>query len=396
MRGWRGVGLVSGWQAVASLCFYAIFAATAFVRTDFGLSRTLVGVTITVTMLGYTLLLFAMGAAVDGYGERSVMIGGLLALGVGAVGVAVAPSYPALLVALLLIGGAYATAMPATNRAILAVAPAGRRNFAMSVKQVGVTVGSGVGALLITMAAATRFGWRGGFWVVAAVAVAVTAAFAYGYRLSGGTGSVSLPDVRGLAARPDYRALTAAGFFFGAAIFTTTGYVVLYLTESMRTAAGLAGAVLALVQLTGSVGRLGGGALADRLPVGGARASALVLLGQSVLGACCLVVVTLVESPVAAAVGFGVLGLFLFGIPATYYACMTSLVPADRVGEATAGGQLTINAGGLLAPPVFGYLVDTGGYAAGWLTLAAGVAVAALLIARLTQLTDAAHDERAR
>jgi len=79
MRGWHGVGLVAGWQTVASLCFYAIFAATAFLRAEFGLSRTLVGVIITVTMLGYTLLLFVVGAAVDGYGERRVMVGGLLA-----------------------------------------------------------------------------------------------------------------------------------------------------------------------------------------------------------------------------------------------------------------------------------------------------------------------------
>jgi predicted MFS family arabinose efflux permease len=389
MRGWRGVGLVSGWQTVASLCFYAIFAATAFLRTEFTLSRTLVGVTITATMLGYTLLLFVMGALVDGYGERPVMIAGLLALGAGAVGVGVAPTYPALLVALLVIGGAYAAAMPATNRAILAVAPPGRRNLAMSLKQVGVTVGSGLGAVLVTWVAATRFGWRGGFFVAAAAAALVAVAFGYWYRGDGGHGSPGLPDVRGLFARPDYRTLAAAGFFYGGTIFTTTAYVVLYLTESVAVAAGLAGTTLALVQLTGSVGRIGGGVLVDRLPAGDARASALVLCGQSLAGAACLVAVTLVEGPLVAAAGFAALGLFLFGIPATYYACMTALVPADRVGEATAGGQLTINVGGLVAPPAFGYLVDTAGYAAGWYALAAGGGLAALLIGWLLRLTEA-------
>jgi len=387
MRGWRGVGLVTGWQAVASLSFYAIFAATAFLRAEFGLSRTLVGVTITVTMLGYTLLLFVMGAAVDGYGERRVMVGGLLALGLGAAGVAVAPSYPALLLVLLVLGGAYATAMPATNRAVLAVAPPGRRNLTMSIKQVGVTVGSGVGALLVTWAATTRFGWRAGFVTVAGVALAVALAFGHWYRGDGGTGSMGLPDVRGLLSRPDYRLLAAAGFFYGAAIFTTTAYVVLYLTESVGAAAGVAGSVLALVQLTGSGGRIGGGALVDRLPLGDARASAFVLVGQSAVGAACIVAVTAVDTSLAAAVGFAALGLFVFGVPATYYACMTALVPSDRVGEATAGGQLTINAGGLLAPPAFGYLVDTAGYTAGWLALAGGVAVAALLTGWLTVLT---------
>jgi predicted MFS family arabinose efflux permease len=387
MRGWHGVGLVTGWQAVASLSFYAIFAATAFLRGDFGLSRTLVGFTITVTMLGYTLLLFVMGAAVDGYGERPVMVGGLLALGLGAAGVAVAPSYAVLLVVLLVLGGAYATAMPATNRAVLAVAPPGRRNLTMSIKQVGVTVGSGLGALLVTWTAATRFGWRAGFVTVAAVAVTVALAFGHWYRGDGGTGSMGLPDVRGLLSRPDYRLLVAAGFFYGAAIFTTTAYVVLYLTESVGAAAGVAGSVLALVQLTGSGGRIGGGALVDRLPLGDARASAFVLAGQSAVGGACIVAVTAVDTELAAALGFAALGLFVFGVPATYYACMTALVPSDRVGEATAGGQLTINAGGLLAPPAFGYLVDTAGYTAGWFALAGGVGVAALLTGWLTVLT---------
>ncbi|MFC6989064.1 MFS transporter [Haloplanus sp. GCM10025708] len=215
MREWRGVGLVGGWQLTASVCFYAIFAGTAFVRETFGLSRTLVGVTVTATMLGYTLLLFAMGAAVDGYGERPVMIGGLLGLGIGSVGVAVAPSYPTLLAALLLVGATYATAMPATNRAVLAVAPDGRRNLAMSVKQVGVTAGSGLSALLVTGIAATRFGWRASFLVVAALAFVVTLVFAAGYDGDGGSGALAVPDVRSLLDSPATSCSSSPASFSG-------------------------------------------------------------------------------------------------------------------------------------------------------------------------------------
>ncbi|MFB6108853.1 MAG: MFS transporter [Haloplanus sp.] len=389
MRAWRGVGLVGGWQLTASVCFYAIFAATAFVRDDFGLSRTLVGVTVTATILGYTLLLFVMGAAVDGYGERPVMVGGLAGLGLGAVGVAVAPSYALLLAALLLVGGMYATAMPATNRAVLAVAPEGRRNLAMSLKQVGVTAGSGLSAVVVTGFATTRWGWRTGFLVAAALAALVGAAFAYGYDGEDGSGSMSLPDVRGLLGEVEYRTLTAAGLFLGAAVFCTTGYVVLDMTESVGAAAGVAGGVLALVQVTGSAGRIGGGALADRLPTSDAQASALVLFAQSALGALCFVAVTQVTTTLSAAVAFAALGVFVLGFPAIYYSCMTALVPEDRVGEATAGGQLTINVGGLVAPPLFGYLVDTGGYESGWLALAVCAGVAALLAARLVLITRA-------
>jgi len=382
---WRGVGVVSGWQVTASLCFYAIFAATAFVRESFGVSRTLVGVSLTATMAGYTACLFLTGAAVDGYGERPVMVIGLAALAAAMVGVALAPSFSLLLVALVVVGCAYATAMPATNRAVIVVAPAERRNLAMNVKQVGVTAGSGLGALLVTSAAGTRYGWRVGFGVAAVLAVVVAAVFATTYRGRGGSGDLSPPDLRGLAGLAGYRPLVAAGFFLGAAVFTTTGYVVLHLTESVGAAAAVGGLVLAGVQVTGSLGRLVGGSVADALPGSNARASARVLVVQALLAGVAFGGVVAAGTPATAGVAFAVLGLFILGFPGVYYACLTALVPDDQVGAATAGGQTALNLGGLTAPPVFGFLADTLSYDAGWTLLAGCTLVAGALLVGLAR-----------
>ncbi|MFB6096368.1 MAG: MFS transporter [Haloferacaceae archaeon] len=387
MREWRDIGLVGGWQVTASVCFYAIFAATAFVRTEFGVSRTLVGVAVTAALLGYILLLFPAGAVVDAYGERLSMVGGLGALALAMVVVGLAPSFPLLLVALVLVGGAYATAMPATNRAVVTAAPPGRRNLAMNVKQVGVTVGSGSGALLIT-AAASRGDWRLGFLVAAVVAAVVAVAFGLGFEGEAGSGSLSLPDVRGLFGDPAYRTLVLSGLFFGATVFTTTGYVVLDMTESVGAAAGVAGATLALLQVTGSVGRLAGGYVADRLPWSDAVANARVLAVQAFLTAALFVAVTVVDAPIPAAATFAVLGLFVLGFPGIYYGCLTAIVDEGEVGAATAGGQTTINAGGLVAPPLFGYLADTAGYDAGWLALAAVAVLGGLCVSRLALRRD--------
>jgi predicted MFS family arabinose efflux permease len=386
-RGWGGVGLVGGWQVTASVCFYAIFAATAFVRESFGVSRTLVGLVVTTVLLGYTVGLFPMGALVDGYGERPPMLLGLLVASVGVLGVAVAPTYLVLLGALFVVGAAYATAMPATNRAILTVAPPGHRNLAMNVKQVGVTAGSGLSALLVTGAATTRYGWRAGFLVAAVVAAVVAVLFWRFYPTTDGSGAMSFPDVRSLFVDRRYVALVAAGFFFGVAVYTTTGYVVPHLTESVGAAAGFAGLTLASVQVTGSLGRLGGGAVADRLPGSNARANALVLLVQGVGAAACYVALTLAGSPAAAALVFAGLGVFILGFPGIYYGCMTALVADDRIGEATAAGQLVMNLGGLLSPPAFGYLADTFSYGSGWLALAAASVAAAALSAWLVRAT---------
>ena len=257
-RDWRAVGSVTGWQTAASLCYYTLFAGTALLREQFAISRTLVGLVLTAAMAGYTLALFPSGAAIDGYGEKAPLLVSLLGLGTITVCVSLSPSFPLLLVAAALLGVAYAPAIPGTNRAILTSVPLAERNLAMGIKQVGVTAGSG-GAALVVNGLAALFAWQTGFWVVAGVAVLVTLAFASLYADDGG-GEVAWPDLRGLGGDPAYVRLVGAGVFVGACIFTMTGYAVLYVDEAVGTGIAFAGVVLTIAQVTGSVGRLGGGA----------------------------------------------------------------------------------------------------------------------------------------
>lgn len=68
---------------------------------------------------------------------------------------------------------------------------------------------------------------------------------------------------------------------------------------------------------------------------------------------------------------------------------MAGLVEEGRLGAATAGGQTALSAGALLAPPAFGWLVDVRSDEAGWLLLAAAIAVAVLLLAAVRRGTGA-------
>ncbi|ELZ30886.1 MFS permease [Halogeometricum pallidum JCM 14848] len=376
---WRSVAVVAGWQTAASLCYYSIFAATGFVRETFGVSESRVGLFLTAALLGYTVSLFPSGAAVDGYGEKRVMTAGLVALGVAAVGVTLAPTYALLLLAGALLGAAYSTAMPGTNRGIVAGAPPGRANLAMGLKQVGVTAGSGVSSLLITGIAAVA-AWQVGFWAVAVLAGVYAAGFAVVYRGKGGTGEVTWPEMGGLASNRAYVALVAAGFFLGASIFSMLGYTVLYVQDVVGTGAAVAGAVLAATQVTGSVGRIGAGTLADRL--GGARGAATVALAQLAAGAGLFAVLVNGGGSlfVTAAVFVG-LGVTIHGSTGVFYSCLSNVVDDDDIGAATAGGQTGLNTGGLLAPPAFGLIVEsTWGYDAAWAFVTALALVGATLL----------------
>lgn len=377
---WRPVGLVAGWQTAASLCYYSIFAATGFVREAFSLPESLVGFFLTAALVGYTVALFPSGAAVDGYGERPVMIAGLAGLALAAVAVSFAPTYAAVLAAGALLGAAYSTAMPASNRGIVAAAPSGRTSLAMGLKQVGVTTGSAAASLVVTGVAAVA-AWQVGFWAISLLAAGYAAIFALRYRGRPGTGDLSIPDVRGLLGSRTYVLLVAAGFFVGASIFTMLGYIVLYVQDAVGAGAAAGGVALALTQLTGSGARIGAGGLADRL--GGARGSALVAFGQLGLGAALFGAVAVAPGSLAIAlVLLAGLGVSIHGSTGVFYSCLTDLVDGDEVGAATAGGQTAINVGGVVTPPVFGYLVETGGYDAAWglLAVLAGVGAALLLV----------------
>ncbi|ADB61501.1 major facilitator superfamily MFS_1 [Haloterrigena turkmenica DSM 5511] len=382
---WRTVSLVTLWQVSASICYYTVFAATPFFRDEFGLSRFGVGLVVTALTLGYAVWLLPVGAVIDRFGEGRTLVVGLVGLGVGAALVAGAPTYPLLLAAAFGLGSTYATAIPGTNKAIYDAIAAGRQNLALGIKQVGVTAGSGISALLVTGLAGALF-WQAGFLIAAGSALVVAIIFAVCYRSAGEGGRAEYPDFRALSHNRPYRVLVAAGFFLGAALFTTTGYTVLYLEESIGASIAGGGVVLALVQLFGSVGRLAGGWLSDNLPGEPHVRIGAILIVQALAGALLFVVVAATATPVAAAVAFSALGFFVLGNTGVYYSYMATLVTADEMGGATAGGQLSLVAGSVVAPPAFGYLADSVGYRASWWLLAAGTALAAGLLVYAVRL----------
>ncbi|OLZ39938.1 MFS transporter [Natrinema saccharevitans] len=381
---WRTVLLVTTWQIAASICYYTIFAATPFFRDAFGLSRFSVGIVVTALTLGYAVFLLPLGALTDRFGERTTLTLGLLGLATGALLVAGAPSYALLLAAVFVLGSLYGTAMPGTNKAVFDNIDPGRQNLAIGIKQVGVTGGSGISALLVTGLAGALF-WQAGFLVAAAVGLVVAVAFYRLYASDGAGDEPGYPDFRKLLSNPPYLVLTVAGLFLGAALFTTTGYTVLYVEESVGASVAFGGVVLALVQLFGSAGRVLTGWLSDVLPGEPRVRIGSLLVAQSIGSAVMFVVVASTTSELGAAIAFSVLGFFVLGYTGVYYSLMATLVRADEMGGATAGGQLALTSGALVAPPAFGYLADTVGYRSSWLFLAAVVVIAAGLLVQVVR-----------
>ncbi|SFT07288.1 MFS transporter [Halostagnicola kamekurae] len=382
MKQHRTISLVFLWQLAASICYYAVFAATPFFRDEFGLTGTTVGFAVTMLTLGYAVFLLPFGAITDRYGERRILTAGLIGLAGGSLLVSFAGSYMMLLAGVFVLGSLYGTAMPGTNKAIFGNISVDRQNLATGIKQVGVTAGSGLSAVLLTNVAEIAF-WEVGFYLAAAIALGVAIVFAISYTPSNEDRTTEFPSFRVLFRNRPYRSLCIAGWFLGAALFTTVGYTIIYLNESLGLSVVVSGLVLAGLQVSGSVGRIVTGWLSDTLPGEPRRRIGKILAVQAVGSTVLFGGVAFVEQRLAAIVVFVALGFFILGFTGVYYSCLATLVPNTKMGGATAGGQLALTSGALLAPPTFGFIAERFGYRMSWLLLAGLSFLSLLFVVRV-------------
>lgn len=379
MAGWKKyTGLIFGWQITASCCYYAIYAVTPFVRTKFGLSTTAVGLMLTVLTLGYTVFLLPIGSVIDKHGERITLFVGLIGLGVSLIIVALSPTFVMILAAVFVLGAFHSPAMPGTNKAVFAIIPSSHQNISMGIKQVGVTAGSGISAVVVPWFSTTRFGWEAAFLSLACVALVVGSLFKWTYPHPGGGTTGDHASIRVHLQDFSYVILLCGGFFLSAGLFSTTGYAILYVNESVGATAVFAGIVLAAAQLSGSTGRIISGWLLDTLPRSLPVASAYVLLVQAGIATALFVVVARIDTPTMALISFVVLGFFILGFTGVYFSCVGGLVDDEEIGNATSGAQLALNCGALVSPLAFGYVVDVSSYSLAWYGLAAVSTIAAL------------------
>lgn len=118
--------------------------------------------------------------------------------------------------------------------------------------------------MLVTGLAGLFF-WQFGFLVAGGRGFLVAGAFYVAYR--GATDAdASSPDFRGLLSNRAYVVTLLTGVCLGSAFYTTTGYTVLFVDESIGATVAAGGLVLAALQIANSAATVAAGFLADGLP----------------------------------------------------------------------------------------------------------------------------------
>jgi MFS family permease len=330
------------------------------------------------------------GWLTDRIGEKNVLPLGAGIVVLGLVAFSCGTGLATLVLSGLLIGTGFACLLPLTNRGIAVWFPASERALAIGIKQAGVPVGAAVvAAFLPTLALAG--GWRFAVrmtalftFILGAVSVALYWPAAKSKNISTfscGATATSNPAAYLLPGKKVFVNIIVLGLSFIMVQHVVQGFTVPYFQEVLAFSEVTCGYYLALVQISGGLGRPVYGFVNDYFFKGRHPAS-LFSLALVVAGA------TLLFSLLAPASSFYsvlvltfVLGFTSMAWIGPYYALLTEALGSRRAGFAGGLGQTINSAGIAAASPIFGWIIDTtNSYRVAFQAFAAWLVFAAVLL----------------
>lgn len=348
----KAMAALSSGHLATDLAQGSLPALMPFLADKFDLSYTMVGALVLAATISSSLIQPAFGLWSDARGALWLLPAGVAVAGIGMALASIAPTYPLVMLAVLVSGVGVAAYHPEGSK-FASYVSGRRRASGMSLFSVGGNVGFALGPLAATFAIITLgLGLEGGVLLaLPGLAVAGGLLLSLGYlarflpseeRLARREAAPSQP--RGLAvllAVVGLRSLAHMGLFTFVPLYEIT----------RGNSAGYGNRLLALFLLAGALGTLVGGPLADRF---GRRA---VLLGSFVLATPLIVVYVLVGG-IVGVVALGLSGAAVIGTFGVSLVMSQEYLPS-RVGMASGLSiGMAIGLGGVAAVSL-GAVADT-------------------------------------
>ena len=366
-------------QAATAFVFLGVGALAGFIQEDFDLNGLQTGLLVTAIGLAPVVALLPTGRLLDIRSERVVITGGALVLGVGAGFASRGSSYVWILVLLLIAGTGYSASQPGGSKVVASWFPARQRGLAMGIRQTGLPLGGALAAAILP-AIASNHDWRAAMLVGAVVAAVGGIAFGILYRRASSP-VVTSPlrvgaELLGLLRARPVRLAMQSGLGMVSVQFTMISYLMLYLRDVHDIPLASGAWMLFTAQMAGVAGRVVLAAWSDRLS---SRLIPVALAaGSAAVGTVALGVVPSDTAFVPLIVLSLALGFFAFGWYGPWVVFVAETAPAGAMGLTLALAMTANQVAIVIAPPIFGSLLDlSGGYTVPWLVMAAALAIVA-------------------
>ncbi|KIL45108.1 MFS transporter [Jeotgalibacillus soli] len=360
---------------------------------DLSLTKAQIGLLPAALFFGQALASIPAGYLTDRVGSRILLLLLSVCLGISFLFMTFVNNFWLLLFLVGIGGIGYGSMHPVSNRGIIYWFTLKQRGAAMGIKQSGVTLGSALAALLLLPLSAS-YGWRP---VLAAASLFLLLAGALAYyfykdppeqkqRKSDQTGIASFyKSMLGMAKNKALMLVSLSAMGLNGSQMCLNTYVVLFSYEKLEISLFLAGTLLVISEISGSIGRVAWGVLSDRF-FNGRRVVILMII--STISALSSLTIAFLPSEASFWMVVPIIIIFGFavsGFNGIWMNLASEIVPREQSGISS-GFSITLGSlGVILIPPIFGLMVDySGSYTMGWLLI---TAVMVLVFTLLTILT---------
>lgn len=332
------------------------------ISKDISMSESTKGLILSAFFIGYALMQIPMSFAINKFGSRTVVISGIVLIGIFDLIFGLSQSIQMLLAIRLLTGMfAHSGYASASSKEVIDNFPLNKRTFAKGVLISSSGVAGVLGPILLSPIIEVK-GWRFAYTLLTALSLIIALIISFSIpkkeKVITDTNKEDKISIVTVWQNPTIWILFAAAFFINNLLYGLNNWLPTYLTTYRGVTLTQSGIIASAVGIFALTGAIGGGYVVSRFLLGKDRE---VIFGASIIGAILVFISYFVHNTYGFIIALGLATLFLTLTFVTLMAIPMKLFE----GKSFAPSYSTIASGGIIggavAQIVIGFLVETSG-----------------------------------
>ncbi|MGE7937788.1 MFS transporter [Bacillus paramycoides] len=372
-------------QATATLITYGVGAFALFWKEEYSLTNMQSGLLVSVVNVGPLFCMLFVGRLLDRYNEKllitisSFLLGGSLLL------TNTVNEFTGLLFVLLLVGAFYSVSQPGGSKVIIKWFSKENRGLAMGIRQAGIPIGGMLAGVLIPFLT-IKYNVAYAINIIACICIIGGFLFFIFYKEPYVQEKVKEEciklsfwmQLKAVMCKKELYPIYITGICMISLQMVLVGHFIKFLVMEQSITPILAGKVFSIVFFSGMIGRVVLATVSDLLYKGN-RSTPLFIVVCTSIGFILMFVISI--HTITGGVLYGVsalLGFFSIGWFSLFMVEVAESASEESVGM-TVSFALTLNQIAIIVAPVlFGYIVDEKGYTYAWLCIVVLLSISAV------------------
>ncbi|MED1105092.1 MFS transporter [Bacillus paramycoides] len=372
-------------QATATLITYGVGAFALFWKEEYSLTNMQSGLLVSVVNIGPLFCMLFVGRLLDRYNEKllitisSFLLGGSLLL------TNIVNEFTGLLFVLLLVGAFYSVSQPGGSKVIIKWFSKENRGLAMGIRQAGIPIGGMLAGVLIPFLT-IKYNVAYAINIIACICIIGGFLFFIFYKEPYVQEKVREEciklsfwmQLKAVMCKKELYPIYITGICMISLQMVLVGHFIKFLVMEQSITPILAGKVFSIVFFSGMIGRVVLAAVSDLLYKGN-RSTPLFIVVCISIGFILIFVISIHTITIGVLYGVSaLLGFFSIGWFSLFMVGVAESASEESVGM-TVSFALTLNQIAIIVAPVlFGYIVDEKGYTYAWLCIVVLLSISAV------------------